>query len=182
MSKFFTLSHGAWVLTVVTLLLSDGCVRIRREVVRADDRYPEGRIPHNQTSREALDVLEKEPAALGTGVFTVAAPDAGPLAVRVILVPDLDYEECVRSGSLARTVKFIPYELFSRDKVLGTPSEPLGAAGEALMMGDCGQPCCGTDPGAVRCPYFCPCDDCICRPGPNDPSPEIRTRRGAEPD
>ena len=151
MSKFFTPSRGAWALTAVALTLLQGCAYIRQRVrePREIDVYREAVL--NQTTAEARDILTEDAEALGTGVFVVPAPELGPLDVRVILVRDLTYAECVRRGSLVRAFKFVPYRLIDPDEL------------PEMLASGCGQSCGGGDP--IRyCPHFCPCDGGICQP------------------
>lgn len=78
----------------------------------------------------------------GTGMFLVPAPEIGILEERVVLVPELSYEECAKRGTNCEAFKWIPNGFMKFDGI------------EAKLK-KCSRYYCG--PNRKWCPWFCFC-------------------------
>jgi hypothetical protein len=103
-------------------------------------------LSHNQTPEKAIPIIDKDPHALGTGLFLVPSPEHGAEVHTVRFVPKLTYGECVRRGKMVEAFKFIPNELEPYEKLI-------------QATGIC--PTCGSG-RLVGCPNACICYGYVC--------------------
>lgn len=76
----------------------------------------------NQTTKSALDsaIAGKK----GSGVFAVADPRSNePMAVQKVIVPNIEYLDCVRRGAFCLAFKWVP-EVLSEKSTCPNPGTP----------------------------------------------------------
>jgi hypothetical protein len=100
----------------------------------------------NQTHAISHEARKRNPEELGTGLFSIPAPERGILERRVIMVPDLTYVATVKRGHLCEAFKWIAGSVKSYETLQKQATEGH----------DCGN--CGPDPGNPACTS----DDCMC--------------------
>lgn len=106
----------------------------------------------NQTPEAALAALTNNnnfapggEQLLGTGLFGIPDPSKSDLDSTVILVPDIDYFECLRRGARCESFQWIPNTMMSYKKIK-----------EEREAGTCFQGCSG--PNHKPCKPGCLCD------------------------
>lgn len=163
-SRVEVVAFGVVTLAITCLSLT-GCLQIRQDL--AGPRGPCGAEPaeHNQTPKEAFQILRDDPEAVGTGIFLVPAPEEGALQWAVQFVPDLTYAESVRRGVHCLGFKFIPGKLMPLPELC--ESVASGCSGDCNIAQFCQYPCfcwhgmCSAGRGYLRvtrgvCPHLVP--------------------------
>lgn len=106
---------------------------------------------HDQTEDNSKKAICESPhlgQLKGTGLFVVPDPEKGILEVRVVLVADITYRECVNRGENCLSVKWIASTIMSCADIIKNRSQI-----------ECRQiPSCHPD----RCHGYCTCHRGFC--------------------
>jgi hypothetical protein len=86
----------------------------------------QGEITHDQTPDACFEAVQRlvrdrpdvtPDQLLGYGMFSVPAPELGPLATKTVYVESISYEECCRRGHLCTAFKWMHPSVATIDDV-----------------------------------------------------------------
>ena len=105
-----------------------------------------------QTRPDHLELLESDPEVPGTGLFEVAAPELPGGQSKLLVIPDLRFDECAERGTTCMTYKWVPQVAMTYDEIM--------ANGPVLCIGEdcrnsltCPPPCICSRNRGYKCIY-----------------------------
>lgn len=93
----------------------------------------------NRTKGDSFDALKQARESIGTGLFEVAAPELGVHQNKIVVVPDLAYDECVKRGQNCFGFKWIANDVMQHDAI--DRDRRGGCRGMPCPDGECPDPC-----------------------------------------